>query len=59
MDKIRIEYIRGTAQLGRFGEKIWEARLRCCGHVRRKDDWAYWKKDAGDGTVRKKKTGKA
>ena len=27
-DKIRNEYIRGTAQVGRFGEKIREARLR-------------------------------
>ena len=28
MDKIRNEYIRGTAQVGRFGEKTREARLR-------------------------------
>ena len=38
MDKIRNEYIRGTAQVGRFGEKTREARLRWFGHVRRKDD---------------------
>ena len=38
MDKIRNEYIRGAAQMGRFGEKTQEARLRWCGHVRRKDD---------------------
>ena len=38
MDKIRNEYIRGTAQVGRFGEKTREARLRWYGHVRRKDD---------------------
>ena len=38
MDKIRNEYIRGTAQLGRFGEKAREARLRWHGHVQRKDD---------------------
>ena len=37
MDKIRNEYIRGTAQVGKFGEKTREARLRC-GHLRRKDD---------------------
>ena len=35
MDKIRNEYIRGTAQ---FGEKTREARLRWYGHLRRKDD---------------------
>ena len=28
-DKIRNEYIRGTAQVRRFGEKTREARLRC------------------------------
>ena len=38
MDKIRNEYIRGTAQLGRFGEKTQQARLRWFGHVQRKDD---------------------
>ena len=38
MDKIRNEYIRGTAQVGRFGEKTREARLRWYGHVQRKDD---------------------
>ena len=30
--------MRGTAQVGRFGEKTREARLRWYGHVRRKDD---------------------
>ena len=39
MDKIRNEYIRGTAQVGRFGEKTREARLRWYGHVLRKDDY--------------------
>ena len=40
MDKIRNEYIRGIAQVGRFGEKTREARLRWYGHVGllRKDD---------------------
>ena len=38
MDKIRNEYIRGTAHVGRFGEKTREARLRWYGHLRRKDD---------------------
>ena len=37
MDKIRNEYIRGTAQVGKFGEKTREARLRWYGHLRRKD----------------------
>ena len=38
MDKIRNEYIRGTAQVGKFGEKTREERLRWYGHLRRKDD---------------------
>ena len=38
MDKIRNEYIRGTAQVGRFGEKTQEPRPRWYGHVLRKDD---------------------
>ena len=38
MDKIRNEYIRWTAQVGKFGEKTREARLRWYGHLRRKDD---------------------
>ena len=37
MDKIRNEYIRGAAQVGRFGEKVREARLRWFGHILRKD----------------------
>ena len=38
MDKIRNEYIRGTVQVGRFGEKTREARPRWYGHVLRKGD---------------------
>ena len=41
MDKIRNEYIRGTAQVEKFGEKTREARLRWYGHLRRIDD-GYW-----------------
>ena len=58
MDKIRNEYIRGTAQVGKFGEKPREARLRWYGHLRRKD-YGYWEKDAEDGVARKEETGKA
>ena len=38
MDNIRNEYIRGTAQVGRFVEKTREARLRWYGHVLMRDD---------------------
>lgn len=37
MDGIRNEYIRGAAQVGRFGDKAREARLTWLGHVRRRD----------------------
>ena len=33
MDKVRNEYIRGTAQVGKFGDKTREARLRLHGNV--------------------------
>ncbi|KAI5608703.1 hypothetical protein C0J50_9541 [Silurus asotus] len=37
MDKIRNEFIRGTAHVGCFGDKVREARFRCFGHVQRRD----------------------
>ena len=38
MDKIRNEHIRGTAQVGQFGEKTRDARQRWNGNLRRKYD---------------------
>ncbi|KAK3556412.1 hypothetical protein QTP70_008101 [Hemibagrus guttatus] len=37
LDRIRNEYIRGTAHVGRLGDKVWEARLRWFGHVQRRE----------------------
>ena len=37
MDRVRNEYIRGTAHVRCFGEKVREARLRGFGHVQRRD----------------------
>ncbi|KAI5625322.1 hypothetical protein C0J50_15181 [Silurus asotus] len=37
MNKIRNEFIRGTAHVGCFGDKVREARLRWFGHVQRRD----------------------
>ncbi|KAK3531746.1 hypothetical protein QTP70_027292 [Hemibagrus guttatus] len=37
LDRIRNEYIRGTAHVGRLGDKVREARLRCFGHVQRRE----------------------
>ncbi|KAI5107698.1 U6 snRNA-associated Sm-like protein LSm6 isoform X1 [Silurus meridionalis] len=37
MYRIRNEFIRGTAPVGRFGDKVREVRLRWFGHVQRRD----------------------
>ncbi|TWW74035.1 hypothetical protein D4764_14G0000360, partial [Takifugu flavidus] len=37
MDRIRNKYIRGTAHVRGFGDKVREARLRWFGHVQRRD----------------------
>ncbi|KAI5615084.1 hypothetical protein C0J50_3309, partial [Silurus asotus] len=38
MDRIINEFIRGTAHVGRrFGDKVMEVRLRCFGHVQRRN----------------------
>ncbi|KAK3572845.1 hypothetical protein QTP86_008260 [Hemibagrus guttatus] len=37
LDRIRNEYIRGTAHVGRLGDKVMEARLRWFGHVQRRE----------------------
>ena len=37
MDKIKNEFIRGTAHVRQIGDKVWEARLRWYGHVQRKN----------------------
>ncbi|KAK3542059.1 hypothetical protein QTP86_011360 [Hemibagrus guttatus] len=37
LDRIKNEYIRGTAHVGRLGDKVREARLRWFGHVQRRE----------------------
>ncbi|KAK3566732.1 hypothetical protein QTP86_004460 [Hemibagrus guttatus] len=37
LDRIRNEYIRGTAHVGRLEDKVREARLRWFGHVQRRE----------------------
>ena len=52
MDEIRNEYIRGTAQVGRFVEKTrgkTEVIWTCMEEI----GWVHWEKDAEDGTARK------
>ena len=36
-DKIRNEYVRGTAKIAKLGDKLWNARLRWYGHVKRRE----------------------
>ncbi|KAK3527873.1 hypothetical protein QTP86_009849 [Hemibagrus guttatus] len=43
LDRIRNEYIRGTAHVGRLGDKVREARLRWFGHVQRRDSFLKYK----------------
>ena len=37
-DKIRNEYLRGTAKIAKLGDKLRSARLRWYGHVRRREE---------------------
>ncbi|KAK3564131.1 hypothetical protein QTP86_007801 [Hemibagrus guttatus] len=37
LDRVRNEYIRGTAHVGRLGDKVREAKLRWFGHVQRRE----------------------
>ncbi|KAK3534192.1 hypothetical protein QTP86_003336 [Hemibagrus guttatus] len=39
LDRIRNEYIRGTAHVGRLGDKVRESRLRWFGHVQRRENY--------------------
>ncbi|KAK3535080.1 hypothetical protein QTP70_003022, partial [Hemibagrus guttatus] len=48
LDRIRNEYIRGTAHVGRLGDKVKEARLRWFGHVQRRDKVSWRANDGED-----------
>ena len=48
-DKIRIEYVRGTAKIAKLRDKLRSTRLHCYGHVRRREEGLRGKKDDGDG----------
>ena len=43
-DKIRNEYVRGTAKIAKLGDKLWNARLRWYGHVKRREEGYVGKK---------------
>ena len=42
-DKIRNEYMRGTAKIAKLGDKLRNARLRWYGHVKKREE-ATWGK---------------
>ena len=37
-DKLRNEYVRGTAKIAKLGDKLWNARPRWYGHVKRREE---------------------
>ena len=37
-DKIRSEYVRGTSKIAKLGDKLGNARLRWCKHVKRREE---------------------
>ena len=38
-EKIRNEYVRGTAKIPKLGDKLWNARLRWYRYVKRREDY--------------------
>ena len=50
--KIRNAYVRGTAKIAKLRDKLWNARLRWYGHVKRREEGYVGKKDDGDGCAR-------
>ena len=43
-DKIRNEYMRGTAKIAKLGDKLRNARLRWYGHVKRREEGCVGKR---------------
>ena len=58
-DKIRNEYVRGTAKIAKLGEKLRNVRLRWYGHVKRREEDYVGKRDDVDGSARQKEKRKA
>ena len=58
-EKIRNEYVRGTAKIAKLGDKLRNARLRWYGHVKRREGEQRGEKDDGDGGARQKEKRKA
>ena len=52
MDKIRNEYVRGTAKIAKLGDKLRDERLRWYEYVKRRKEGYVGKKNDGDGGAR-------
>ena len=52
-NKIRNEYVKGTAKIAKLRNKSWDAMLRLYGHVKRREE-GYVRKNDGDGCARQK-----
>ncbi|KAK3546076.1 hypothetical protein QTP70_020445 [Hemibagrus guttatus] len=59
LDRIRNEYIRGTAHVGRLGDKVRESRLRWFGHVQRRYSEYIGRENVGHGAARQEAKRKA
>ena len=57
-DKIRNEYVRGTAKIEKLGDKLPNARLRWYGHVKRREEGYKGKAMMEMGFPRRRKRGR-
>ena len=51
-DKIRNEYVKGTAKIAKLGDKLRDERLRWYEYVKRRREGCMGKKNDGDGGAR-------
>ena len=57
-DKIRNVYVRGTANIAKLGDKIWDARLRWYEHVKRREEGYMGKRMMEMAVPRRRKRGR-
>ena len=51
-DRIRNKYVRGSAKIAKLGDKLWNARVRWYGHVKRREEGYVGKRMIGDSGAR-------
>ena len=57
MDKIKNEYIRGSAHVEQLGQKL-RGKTEMVWACAEKGSWLHWEKNVGDGAARKEEEGK-